>query len=47
VRTFLRLAGYYRRFIRDFSTIASSLTKLLCKELFMSTAEAEGVFSVL
>ncbi|GJY05852.1 putative reverse transcriptase domain-containing protein [Tanacetum coccineum] len=31
IQSFLRLAGYYRRFIKDFSKIASSLTKLTKK----------------
>ena len=31
VRSFLSLAGYYRRFVKGFSIIASSLTKLLRK----------------
>ena len=31
IRSFLGLAGYYRRFVKDFSKIASSLTKLTRK----------------
>ncbi|KAI3822129.1 hypothetical protein L1987_09710 [Smallanthus sonchifolius] len=33
IRSFLGLAGYYRRFIQDFSKIASPLTKLTRKEV--------------
>ena len=33
VRSFLGLVGYYRRFVKEFSFIASSLTKLLRKEV--------------
>jgi hypothetical protein len=31
IQSFLRLAGYYRRFIKDFSKIAKPMTKLLKK----------------
>jgi hypothetical protein len=39
VRAFLGLAGYYRRFIKDFETIVAPLTRLLCKEAFKWGAE--------
>jgi hypothetical protein len=32
IRSFLRLAGYYRRFIPNFSKIATPMTKLLEKD---------------
>lgn len=48
VRSFLRLAGYYKRFIKNFATIAATLTKLTTKEtskrLFTLTNECEESF---
>ena len=47
VRSFLGHAGYYRKFIRDFGTIAAPLTRLLCKEAFAWTEEAAEAFAAL
>ena len=48
VRQFLGLAGYYRRFIKDFARIAKPLTKLLQKnETFHWTDDAEQAFEKL
>ena len=45
IRSFLGLAGYYRRFIEGFSTIASPLTKLARKEVrFVWSEECEARF---
>ena len=33
IRSFLGLAGYYRHFVKDFSSIASPLTRLTVREL--------------
>jgi hypothetical protein len=42
IRSFLGLAGYYRRFISGFSSIASALTKLTRKDVkFVWTEECE------
>ncbi|XP_016172671.1 uncharacterized protein LOC107615068 [Arachis ipaensis] len=48
VRSFLGLAGYYRRFIHRFSQIALPMTKLTRKEIpFVWTAECEESFQTL
>ena len=48
VRSFLGLAGYYRRFILDFSKIAKPMTRLLQKdEKYKWTPECEIAFHTL
>jgi hypothetical protein len=48
VRSFLGLAGYYRRFILDFSKIAKPMTRLLQKDRkFDWTLECEQAFHTL
>ena len=48
VRSFLGLAGYYRRFVKDFSKIAAPLTKLTQKNVkFVWTDRCEEHFQLL
>jgi hypothetical protein len=48
IRSFLGLAGYYRRFIKNFSKIAKPMTKLLEKnKAFEWTKECQGSFEEL
>jgi hypothetical protein len=48
IRSFLGLAGYYRRFIKDFSKIAKPMTKLLEKnKAFEWTKECQASFKKL
>jgi hypothetical protein len=48
IRSFLGLAGYYRRFIPDFSKIAKPMTELLKKEVkFHWNDKCEGAFHTL
>ena len=48
VRSFLGMAGYYRRFVKDFSIIAKPMTKLTQKNVkFIWTQECEHCFQML
>jgi hypothetical protein len=47
LRSFLGLAGYYRKFIRDFGLIAAPLTRLLHHDAFSWDKEVEDTFQVL
>lgn len=48
LRSFLGLAGYYRRFVRNFGIISKSLTDLLKKHsLFIWTVDHEKSFTAL
>ena len=48
IRSFLGLAGYYRRFVESFSSISSPLTKLTQKkEKFQWSLDCENSFQEL
>jgi hypothetical protein len=47
VRGFLSLAGYYRKFVKEFGTIAAPLTALLCKDGFAWNDNTAAAFTAL
>lgn len=47
LRGFLGLSGYYRKFVKDYASVITPLTNMLCKDGFTWTEEGKESFEKL